>query len=92
MEDLKAQLLGSVQEFCNFRMRDDATLILIAASRVGPEQRKPALISFQNKATEFVGARPGSSSTLTRKEYLQTWSDGASRSCSMLLPAEIAHL
>ena len=58
MEDLKAQLLGSVQEFCNFRMRDDATLILIAASRVGPEQRKPALISFQNKATEFVGARP----------------------------------
>ncbi len=39
MEDLKAQLLGSVQEFCNFEMRDDATLILIAASRVGPEQR-----------------------------------------------------
>jgi phosphoserine phosphatase RsbU/P len=57
MEDLKTQLLGSVQEFCNFRMGDDATLILIAASRVGPEQRKPALISFQNKATEFVGAR-----------------------------------
>jgi sigma-B regulation protein RsbU (phosphoserine phosphatase) len=55
IEDLKAQLLGSVQEFCNFRMRDDATLILIAASRVGPEQRKPALINFQNKAIELAG-------------------------------------
>ncbi len=58
MQDLKTQLLGSVQEFCDFRMRDDATLILIAASRVGSEQRKPALISFQNKATELAGARP----------------------------------
>ena len=55
MEDLKGQLLGSVQEFCNFRMRDDATLILIAASRVDSEQRKPALISFQNQATELAG-------------------------------------
>jgi sigma-B regulation protein RsbU (phosphoserine phosphatase) len=55
IEDLKAQLLESVQEFCNFRMRDDATLILIAASRVDSEQRKPALISFQNKAMELAG-------------------------------------
>ena len=52
MEDLKAQLLRSVKEFCNFQMRDDATLILVAASRVGPEERKPALINFRNKATE----------------------------------------
>jgi hypothetical protein len=58
MEDLKTQLLGSVQKFCNFQMRDDATLILIAASRVGSEQRKPALISFQNRTTELAGARP----------------------------------
>ncbi len=58
IEDLKAQLLGSVQEFCNFQMRDDATLILIAASRVGPEQRKPALTHFQNKAIELTGVRP----------------------------------
>ncbi|MGC2182103.1 MAG: PP2C family protein-serine/threonine phosphatase [Terriglobales bacterium] len=43
VDDLKGQLLGSVQKFCDFRMRDDATLILIAASRVSPEQRKPAL-------------------------------------------------
>ena len=58
IEQLKDQLLRSVKEFCNFQMRDDATLILVAASRVGPEERKPALIDFLNDATEpsAVGA------------------------------------
>ncbi|MGZ4731979.1 MAG: PP2C family protein-serine/threonine phosphatase [Terriglobales bacterium] len=58
IEQLKDQLLRSVKEFCNFQMRDDATLILVAASRVGPEERKPALIDFRNDATEpsAVGA------------------------------------
>jgi len=56
VEDLKTQLLGSAQEFCNFRMRDDATLILIAASRVGPEQEQRALTTLQNNATELAGA------------------------------------
>jgi len=58
IEDLQAHLLNSVKEFCNFRMRDDATLILLAACRVGPEQRKPALINFQDKATKFAGVTP----------------------------------
>ena len=58
MEELKTQLLGRVQEFCNLRMRDDATLILVAASRVGSGQRKPALIDSQTKAAELSGARP----------------------------------
>ena len=58
IEQLKDQLLRSVKEFCNFQMRDDATLILVAASGVGPEERKPALIDFRNDATEpsAVGA------------------------------------
>jgi len=58
MEELKTQLLGRVQEFCNLRMRDDATLILIAACRVGSELRKPALIDFQTNAAELAGAGP----------------------------------
>ena len=58
IEDLQGHLLNSVKEFCNFRMRDDATLILLAACRVGPEQRKPALINFQDKATKFAGVTP----------------------------------
>jgi sigma-B regulation protein RsbU (phosphoserine phosphatase) len=58
IEDLHAHLLSSVKEFCNFRMRDDATLILLAASRVGPEQTKPALIDFQNKAPKLAGVTP----------------------------------
>jgi sigma-B regulation protein RsbU (phosphoserine phosphatase) len=58
IEDLQAHLLNGVKEFCNFRMRDDATLILLAACRVGPEQRKPALINFQNQATNLVGVTP----------------------------------
>ena len=57
IEDLKIQLLGSAQEFCDFRMRDDATLVLIAASCVSPEQRKPALTDFQNRVTELAGVR-----------------------------------
>ena len=57
IEDLKAQLLASVRQFCNFQMRDDATLILIAASRVGSEKRKPALINLRSKATELAGVR-----------------------------------
>ena len=55
IEDLTVQLLGSAQEFCSFRMRDDATLILIAASRVSPEQEKPVLAGFQNTVTELAG-------------------------------------
>lgn len=58
IEDLQEHLLSSVKEFCNFRMRDDATLILLAASRVGPEQTKPALIDFQNKAPKLAGVTP----------------------------------
>jgi sigma-B regulation protein RsbU (phosphoserine phosphatase) len=58
MQDLKTKLLGSVQAFCDFRMRDDATLILIAASRVGSQQRKPALNNCQDKATDLAAARP----------------------------------
>ncbi len=58
IEDLQAHLLSSVKEFCNFRMRDDATLILLAACRVGPEQRKPVLINFQNQATKLAGVTP----------------------------------
>jgi sigma-B regulation protein RsbU (phosphoserine phosphatase) len=58
IEDLQAHLLSSVKEFCNFRMRDDATLILLAASRVGPEQTKPALIDFQSEATKLAGVTP----------------------------------
>ena len=57
IEDLKTQLLGSAQGFCDFRMQDDATLVLIAASRVDSEQEKRVLIGFENKATELVGAR-----------------------------------
>jgi sigma-B regulation protein RsbU (phosphoserine phosphatase) len=56
IEDLKTRLLGSAEEFCNFRMQDDATLVLIAASRVGPEQENRVLIGFQNEATELSGA------------------------------------
>jgi hypothetical protein len=37
-------------------MQDDATLVLIAASRVGPEQENRVLIGFQNEATELSGA------------------------------------
>jgi sigma-B regulation protein RsbU (phosphoserine phosphatase) len=93
MEDLKTQLLGSVQEFCNFRMRDDATLILIAASRVGSEQRKPALISFQNEATELARSKTVIDFSTTRdcRAYTPV-ATLASISCSTLLPAEIAHL
>jgi phosphoserine phosphatase RsbU/P len=58
IEDLQAHLLNSVKEFCNFRMRDDATLMLLAACRVGPEQRKPVLINFQNQATKLAGVTP----------------------------------
>jgi sigma-B regulation protein RsbU (phosphoserine phosphatase) len=61
MEDLQTQLLGSVKAFCNCLMRDDATLILIAASLVGGAQRKAAQINYQNKATrqptELAGVR-----------------------------------
>ena len=52
LEDRQAQLLGSVKEFCNFQMRDDATLILISASRVGQKQEKTALINSQNRVTQ----------------------------------------
>jgi sigma-B regulation protein RsbU (phosphoserine phosphatase) len=55
IEDLQVHLLTSVKEFCKFRMLDDATLILLAACRISPEQRKPALINFQNNATNLVG-------------------------------------
>jgi len=61
MEDLQTQLLRSVKEFCNCLMRDDATLILIAASLVVAAQRKAAQINYQNKATqqptELAGVR-----------------------------------
>jgi phosphoserine phosphatase RsbU/P len=57
IEDLKTQLLGSAQGFCDFRMQDDATLVLIAASRVDSEQEKRVLIGFENRATELAGAR-----------------------------------
>lgn len=52
IEDRQAQLLGSVKQFCNFQMRDDATLILISASRVGQKQGKTALINSQNRVTQ----------------------------------------
>jgi sigma-B regulation protein RsbU (phosphoserine phosphatase) len=58
IEDLQAHLLSSVKEFCNFRMRDDATLILLAACSIGPEQTKPALIDFQNQAPKLAGVAP----------------------------------
>jgi sigma-B regulation protein RsbU (phosphoserine phosphatase) len=52
LDELQSQILEQVKHFCNSRMSDDATLILLAAPRVGAEERNIAL--HQRRASEQI--------------------------------------
>jgi phosphoserine phosphatase RsbU/P len=59
IDALQSQVLGQVKKFCNSRMNDDATLILVAAPCTGPEEKNLAL--NRNRSEEhrqYVGAQP----------------------------------
>jgi phosphoserine phosphatase RsbU/P len=48
LEDLQSCVLGSVKDFCNSQLSDDATLLMIAAVAARPEERDRELIRGKN--------------------------------------------
>ena len=56
LEDLHSHLFSSVKQFCNSRLSDDATLLMVAAPAAGAEQW---MVSANRKlhVLEHVGVR-----------------------------------
>lgn len=60
IENLQSHILEQVKSFCNSRMSDDATLILLAAPRVSPEEKNHVLNqdNVNRTSMEYAGAQP----------------------------------
>ena len=56
LEDLHSRVFGSVKQFCNSRMSDDATLLMVAAPAAGAEQWTVAR-NRKLQVLEHVGVR-----------------------------------
>jgi sigma-B regulation protein RsbU (phosphoserine phosphatase) len=55
LEDLQSQIVGQVKIFCNGRLTDDATLVLVAAPRAGADEKNLAL-GRSNASEQFIYA------------------------------------
>lgn len=59
LEVVRSQVMDEVKDFCNFRMHDDATLVLITAARGCSEEITRATnLDRSEQRMQYAGAKP----------------------------------
>ena len=59
LDDLRSQVMDEVKGFCNLRMHDDATLVLIAAACAHPDEMNLATkLNSDRQPLQYAGAQP----------------------------------